>query len=87
MSWQVKFSKHAQKDAKRITSAGLKPETQALIEVLANDPFCRSPKYKKLVGYLAGKYSRRTNFQHRLVYEVHTDEKIVLVLRMWSHYE
>ena len=87
MSWQVVFSKHAEKDAKKLASAGLKPKAQDLLIILANDPFQNPPSYEKLVGDLAGAYSRRINIQHRLVYEVFTNERVVRVLRMWSHYE
>ena len=85
ISWQVILSKQAKKDAKKISSNGLKPQTQALLEVLQNNPY--QPPYEKLVGNLAGYYSRRINIQHRLVYEIKEDEKIVRVLGMWSHYE
>lgn len=87
MSWQVVFSKHAEKDAKKLASAGLKLKTQELLAILANDPFQNPPSYEKLVGDLAGAYSRRINIQHRLVYEVFISERVVRVLRMWSHYE
>ena len=87
MTWTVVYAKHALKDAKKISAAGLKAKTQALIEVLANDPFQNPPAYEKLVGDLDGTYSRRINIQHRLVYEVFKKERIVRVLRMWSHCE
>ena len=87
MSWQVVFSKHAGKDAKKLAAAGLKPKAQDLLAILATDPFQNPPSYEKLVGDLAGAYSRRINIQHRLVYEVFTSERVVRVLRMWSHYE
>ena len=87
MKWTVVYAKHALKDAKKISAAGLKAKTEALIEVLANDPFQNPPAYEKLVGDLEGTYSRRINIQHRLVYEVFKKERIVRVLRMWSHYE
>ena len=87
MKWTVVYAKHALKDAKKISAAGLKANTQALIDVLANDPFQNPPAYEKLVGDLDGAYSRRINIQHRLVYEVFKKERIVRVLRMWSHYE
>ncbi len=86
MSWQVVFSKHAQKDAQKLVSAGLKPKAQEPLTILAVDPFQNPPSYEKLVGDLAGAYSRRINIQHRLVYEVFIQEKTVRVLRMWSHY-
>ena len=87
MKWTVVYAKHALKDAKKISAAGLKAKTQALIEVLANDPFQNPPAYEKLVGDLDGTYSRRINIQHRIVYEVFKKERMVRVLRMWSHYE
>jgi toxin YoeB len=73
--------------AKKLASAGLKPKAQALLGLLAIDPFRNPPPYEKLVGDLAGAYSRRINFQHRLVYEVFAKERVVRVLRMWTHYE
>ena len=87
MSWVVVFAKHALKDAKKLSAAGLKEKAQELIEVLAIDPFQNPPAYEKLVGDLDGAYSRRINIQHRLVYEVFKKERTVRVLRMWSHYE
>ncbi|MBK9326405.1 MAG: Txe/YoeB family addiction module toxin [Hydrogenophilales bacterium] len=87
MSWHVVYSKHAQKDAKKLAAAGLKDKALDLLAVLAADPFQNPPPYEKLVGDLAGTYSRRINIQHRLVYEVFAKERIVRVLRMWSHYE
>ena len=86
MSWQVVYSKHAQQDAQKLASAGLKQMAQELLAILAADPFQNPPSYEKLVGDLAGAYSRRINIQHRLVYEVFIQEKAVRVLRMWSHY-
>ena len=87
MSWQGVYAKHAQKDAKKLAAAGLKGKAQELLAVLVADPFQNPPPYEKLVGDLAGAYSRRINIQHRLVYEVFAKERIVRVLRMWSHYE
>ena len=87
VSWKLVFAKHALKDAKKLVSAGLKPKAEELLAVLAKDPFQNPPPYEKLVGDFAGAYSRRINFQHRLVYEVFTKERTVRVLRMWSHYE
>ena len=87
MIWQLVFSKHAQKDAKKLAAAGLKGKTQDLLAILAADPFQNPPPYEKLVGDLAGAYSRRINIQHRLVYEVFPKERVVRVLRMWTHYE
>jgi len=87
VSWQLVFSMHAQKDARKLAAAGLKSKTQDLLAILANDPFQQPPPYEKLVGDLAGATSRRINIQHRLVYEVFAEERVVRVLRMWSHYE
>lgn len=87
MSWEVVYSNPAQKDAKKLAAAGLKPNAQELLVVLAVDPFQNPPPYEKLVGDLSGAYSRRINIQHRLVYEVFAKERIVRVLRMWTHYE
>jgi Txe/YoeB family toxin of toxin-antitoxin system len=87
VSWQLVFTKHAQKDAKKLAASGLKPNAQALLDVLAGNPFQTPPPYEKLVGDLVGAYSRRINIQHRLVYQVLPDEKIVKVLRMWTRYE
>ena len=87
MKWTVVYAKHAQKDAKKLAAAGLKDKAQALLEILATDPFQNPPAYEKLVGDLGGAYSRRINIQHRLVYEVFQPERTVRVLRLWSHYE
>ena len=87
MTWQVVFMRHAQKDAPKLAAAGLKAKAQELLTVLAENPFQNPPPYEKLVGDLAGAYSRRLNIQHRLVYEVIPEQSLVKVLRMWSHYE
>jgi toxin YoeB len=87
VSWEIVFAKHALKDAKKLAASGLKPRAQELLAVLATDPFQNPPLFEKLVGDLAGAYSRRINIQHRMVYEVFTEEKTVRVLRMWTHYE
>ncbi len=87
MTWTVVFAKHALKDAKKLAAAGLKPRTEELLKLLAEDPFRNPPPCEKLVGDLAGAWSRRINIQHRLVCEVFTERRTVRVLRMWSHYE
>ena len=87
VKWSVVFAKHALKDAKKLSAAGLREKTQALLEVLTSDPFQNPPPYEKLIGDLEGAYSRRINIQHRLVYEVFKKERTVRVLRMWTHYE
>ncbi len=85
--WQVVYAKQAVKDSRRVMESGLQDKVKRLISVLETDPFQNPPPYEKLVGDLTGAYSRRINIQHRLVYQVFTDEKIVRVLRMWTHYE
>lgn len=87
MSWALAFTKDAQKDAKKLKAAGLKPKAEALLALLARDPFANPPPYEKLVGDLAGACSRRINIQHRLVYQVVQAARTVKVLRMWTHYE
>ena len=87
MSWAVVFAKHAQKDAQKLAVSGLKSKAQELLVVIREAPFQNPPPYEKLVGDLAGAYSRRINIQHRLVYQVLEAEHTVKVLRMWSHYE
>lgn len=87
MSWQLVYSKQAQKDAKKLKAAGLKAKAEELLAVLARDPFQNPPPFEKLVGDLAGAYSRRINIHNRLVYEVFAKQKTVRVLRMWTHYE
>ncbi|OGR28487.1 MAG: toxin of toxin-antitoxin system [Desulfobacterales bacterium RIFOXYA12_FULL_46_15] len=87
MNWRVVFTKQAQKDAKKISSSDLKKKVVALIDILQTDPFQVPPPYEKLIGDLSGAYSRRINIQHRLVYQVLSEEQIVKVLRMWTHYE
>lgn len=86
MSFKIVFTRQAQKDAKKINAAGLKKNTQKLLEILEQNPYQTPPPYEKLVGDLAGLYSRRINVQHRLVYQVYEKEKTVKVLRMWTHY-
>ena len=89
MSWRVLFTRQAQKDARKLASASpaLKEKAQQLLTLLADDPFTQPPPYEALVGDLRGAYSRRINIQHRLVYSVDTEEALVRVLRMWSHYD
>lgn len=85
--WTVVYSNQAVKDSKKIEQSNLKDATKKLIEVIKNNPFQIPPPYEKLIGDLTGKYSRRINIQHRLVYEVFETEHVVRVLRMWTHYE
>ncbi len=87
VKWEIVFAKDALKDAKKLSAGGLREKAQALLDVLAQDPSQNPPPYEKLVGDLAGAYSRRISIQHRLVYEVFKKEHIVRVLRMWTHYE
>lgn len=87
MSWTVVYTRQAAKDAKRLAASGYKAKAKALLDILAEDPYLTPPHFEKLVGDLAGAYSRRINVHHRLVYEVLKDEKTVKVLRMWTHYE
>ncbi len=87
MSWQLVYTRQARKDAKKLAASGLKAKAKALLEILESDPFQTPPVYEKLVGDLEGAYSRRINIQHRLVYEVLEAEKVVKVIRMWTHYE
>jgi len=87
VSWEIIYSKQAQKDAKKLAAAGLKDKALQLFEILKTNPFQNPPPYEKLVGDLAGAYSRRINIQHRLIYQVLSGEKQVKVLRLWSHYE
>ena len=87
MTWQIIYAKQALKDAKKLSASGLKSKAEELLKVLGVDPYQNPPSFEKLVGDLDGSYSRRINIQHRLVYEVFNTEKIVRVLRMWTHYE
>jgi len=87
VSWRLEFSKAAAKDAQKLAAAGFKPKTQALLDILRDNPFRNPPPYEKLIGDLKGAYSRRINLQHRLVYKVDEAAQVVAVLRMWSHYE
>ena len=87
VSWQLVFTRQAQKDAKKIAHSGLKAQAERLLEIIKEDPFKNPPPYEKLVGDLSGAYSRRINIQHRLVYEVLDDIKTIKVIRMWTHYK
>lgn len=84
--WDLLYAKQAQKDAKKLASAGLKNKALLLLDIIANNPYQNPPPYEKPIGDLAGTYSRRINIQHRLVYEVYDDERVVRVLRLWTHY-
>ena len=87
VNYKVVFTKQAQKDAKKLSAAGHKGKAEQLIELLRDNPYQTPPFYEKLIGDLAGAYSRRINIKHRLVYEVIEDKKIVKIIRMWTHYE
>ena len=87
MSWSLVYTGQAQKDAEKLAAAGLKPKAEALLAILAENPYRTPPTFEKLVGDLSGAYSRRISLQHRLVYQVLDDAKTVKVLRMWTHYQ
>jgi toxin YoeB len=87
VSWQIVYAKQALKDAKKLKAAGLKPKAEELLEILAQNPLQNPPPFEKLIGDLAGAYSRRINIHNRLVYEIFAKEKTVRVLRMWTHHE
>ena len=87
MTWRVVFTKKAQKDAKKISASGLKQKAEALINILRKNPYKVPPPFEKLIGDLAGAYSRRINIQHRIVYQIMNGEKIVKIIRMWTHFE
>ena len=87
MSWRVVFTKQTQKDAKKLSASGLKQKAEALINILRENPYQVTPPFKKPIGDLAGAYSRRINIQHRLVYQIINEEKVVKIIRMWTHYE
>ncbi len=87
MSWRVVYTKQAQKDAQKLLSAGLKAKADKLLDILKENPYQTPPSYEKLVGDLTGAYSRRINIQHRLVYQVLDSDRVVKVIRMWTHYD
>jgi toxin YoeB len=85
--WRLLFTKQAQKDAKKLSAAGLQPKAEKLLESLRRNPYNTPPPYEKLIGDLSGAYSRRINIKHRLVYQILEKEESVKIIRMWSHYE
>lgn len=87
MSWRLVFTPHAQRDARRLQAAGLRTNAEKLLAILRKNPFQRPPRFEKLLGDLDGAHSRRINIQHRLVYQVLTEEKTAKILRMWTHYD
>jgi Txe/YoeB family toxin of toxin-antitoxin system len=87
VTWRLVYTRQAQRDAKKLAAAGLRPKAEALLEVLARDPFLTPPPFEKLLGDLDGAYSRRINIHHRLVYQVLPEVKTVKIIRLWTHYE
>ena len=87
VTWRIVYTKQAQKDAKKIATAGLKLKAEKLLQILSKNPFQTPPPFEKLIGDLSGAYSRRINIQHRLVYQVFEEIRTVKVIRMWTHYE
>lgn len=87
MSWDIVYTKQAQKDAKKLSSAGLKDKAKYLINIIKENPYQNPPPYEKLIGDLSGAYSRRINIQHRLVYQVYEHENTIKVIRLWTHYQ
>jgi Txe/YoeB family toxin of toxin-antitoxin system len=87
VSWQLYYTKQAQKDAKKLASSNLRPQAERLLEILKTDPFQSPPPLEKLLGDLDGAYSRRINIQHRLVYQVYPEKRALKIIRMWTHYE
>ena len=85
--YKIIYSSQAQKDAKKASQIGLRNNIQKIINILQNNPYQNPPPYEKLIGDLSGSYSRRINIQHRLIYQIYKTEKIVKVIRMWTHYE
>jgi len=84
--WKIVYTKQAQKDAKKLSSSGLRPKAEQILQILENDPYQNPPSFEKLMGDLAGAYSRRINIQHRIVYQILDEIKTVKVMRMWTHY-
>lgn len=87
MSWELIYTKQAQKDAKKMSASGLKAKAQEILNIVKTNPYQNPPPYEKLVGDLLGAYSRRINIQHRLVYQVYENEHTIKILRLWTHYE
>ena len=85
--WELRYTKQALQDAKKLNSSGLKQQAETLLAILKKNPFTNPPPYKKLTGDMRGSYSRRINIQHRLVYQVFPEERTVKIIRMWSHYD
>lgn len=87
MTWRIVFTNQAKNDANKLAASGLRPKAEELLDILRENPYQTPPRFEKLVGDLTGAYSRRINIQHRLVYQVYEQERVVKVIRMWSHYE
>ena len=87
MNWRLVYTRQAEKDAKKIAASGLRSKAEEIIQILRENPFQTPPPFEKLVGDLAGAYSRRINIHHRLIYQILTDEKVVKIIRMWTHYK
>jgi len=87
VTWRLVYTRQAQKDARKLLSSGLKDKAEQLLDILREDPYRTPPPFEKLVGDLSGAYSRRINIQHRLVYQILEEERVVKVIRMWTHYE
>ena len=87
MSWELVYTKQAQKDARKLASSGLKNKAKLLLDIILKDPYQNPPPYEKLVGDLSGAYSRRINIQHRLVYQIYEKEQTIKIIRLWTHYE
>jgi Txe/YoeB family toxin of toxin-antitoxin system len=87
VEWKIVYTRQAQRDARKIAAAGLRPKAEKLLEILSRNPYQAPPTFEKLVGDLSGAYSRRINIQHRLVYQILEEERTVKVIRMWTHYE
>jgi len=87
VSWELVYAKQAQKDAKKLAASGLKNKAKDLLEIIKENPYQNPPPYEKLVGDLSGAYSRRINIQHRLVYQVYEKERVIKIIRLWTHYE
>ena len=85
--WKLVYTKQAQKDAKKLATSGLKSKAEKLLQIIQQNPYKNPPPYERLVGDLAGAFSRRINIQHRIVYQVYNEEKVVKIIRMWTHYE
>ena len=87
MTWRIVYTRQAEKDAKKLAAAGLRTKAEDLLKIISENPFQATPPFEKLVGDLAGAYSRRINIKHRLVYQVYEKERVIKVLRLWTHYE